>query len=176
MSAIPFIDQQLFIERIVGTLNNDVTLFPDEATGQNLVNDVLANQPAVMQSPDSTLVPYIAVFSSGRPLKWLEKAGRDGRNEEGGSVYEYEFYCVLVTDVSLSQETAQQDASVITAAMMNTLSKNLRLSAPTTGVDPLCRTTMRYMIPYILKGDVPVTMKAINVVVRPQVYISPRSV
>lgn len=176
MSAIPFIDQQLFIERIVSTLKNDTTLFPLETAGQNLVNNVLANQPAVIQSPDGTLVPYISVFSSQQPLKFLEKAGRDGRNTEGGSVYEYEFYCVLVTDVGFTKQVAQQDASVIAAAMMNALSKNLRLSDPTTGIDPLCRTTMRYLIPYLLKGDVPKTMQAINVVVRPQVYISPRSV
>lgn len=174
MSAIPFIDQQLFIERIVATLKSDTKLFPPDTTGQNLVTDILANQPAVVQSPDSTLIPYISVFSSGQPLKFLEKAGRDGRNVEGGSVYEYEFYCVLVTDVGFTKETAQQDASVIAAAMMNTLSKNLRLSDPSTGLNPLCRTTMRYLIPYLLKGDVPVTMQAINVVVRPQVYMTNR--
>lgn len=174
MSAIPFIDQQLFIERIAATLKGDTTLFPTENTGQNLVNDVLLNQPAIIQSPDESLIPYITVFSSQQPLKFLEKAGRDGRNVEGGSVYEYEFYCVLVTDVGLSKETAQQDASVITAAMMNALSQNLRLSILGTEADPLCRTTMRYLIPYNLKGDVPVTIEAFNVVVRPQVYVTNR--
>ena len=148
-------------------------LFPLETTGENLINDVLPNQPAIVQSPDETLIPYVCVFSSNQPLKWLEKAGRDGRNVEGGSVYEYEFYCVLVTSTDFTKEEAQKDASNVTFHMMNALAKNLRLS-DSAGNNPICRTTDRYQIPYQLKGDVPVTIKAINVVVRPQVYVSPR--
>lgn len=168
-------DLQDYIERIALTLEANTTLFPAETTGENLVTKVIRNKPAIEQSAESGIIPYILVFASSQPIRFLEKAGRDGRDVEGGSVYELEIYCVAITNAEISADVAQQDVHNITQAMRTALANNLRLITPGgAGDDPLCRTHSRYEIPYLLKGDVPTSMKAMNVVVRPQVYVSPR--
>lgn len=166
---------QDYIERIAEILEADTTLFPPETSGENLITAVVRNKPAIEQSAEGALVPYVLVFDSGQPIKFLEKAGRDGRNVEGGSVYELEFYCVVITNADLIASDAQLKIHKITQAVRNALSRNLRLADPTDlNNNPLCRTHTRYEIPYLLRGDVPATMYARNVVVRPQVYVSPR--
>lgn len=172
----PVIDLQLYIERIAEIFEANTTLFPPETTGESLVTAVVRNKPAIEQSAEGALVPYILVFESDQPIKFLEKAGRDTRDVEGGSVYELDIYCVVITNNEITAATAQQKIHTITAAMRDALSRNLRLADPSDLTnDPLCRTHTRYEIPYILKGEVPKTMEARNVVVRPQVYVSPRS-
>jgi len=166
---------QDYIERIAQVYENNTDLFPLETTGENLVNSVIRNKPAIEQSADNGLIPYILVFESSQPIRFLEKAGRDGRNIEGGSVYEVEIYSVIITDAELSAEISQRDIHNITQIMRTALSNNLRLADPTDlTINPLCRTHTKYQIPYVLNGDVPASMKAMNVVVRAQVYVSPR--
>jgi hypothetical protein len=165
---------QDYIERIALTLEANLTLFPTEGNGESLVTAVVRNKPAIIQSAENNLIPYILVFESDQPIRFLEKAGRDGRNAEGGSVYELEIYCVVITNNELTAALAQQKIHVITQAMRTALANNQRLATPGTLVSPLCRTTTRYEVPYLLKGDIPATMVARNVVVRPQVYVSPR--
>ena len=169
-------DLQQFIERIAQTLEANTTLFPDEADGESLVTAVVRNKPAIIQSAENNLIPYIVVFESDQPIRFLEKAGRDGRDSEGGSVYELEIYCVVVTNAELTSALAQQKIHVLTQAMRTALANNLRLADFPGKNNPLCRTHTRYEVPYLLKGDIPATMVARNVVVRPQVYVSPRVV
>ena len=172
----PVIDIQEYIERIAKIYEADTTLFPLETTGESLITSVIRNKPAIEQSAPEGVLPYILVFESTQPIKFLEKAGRDTRNVEGGSVYEVEIYSVVITDNELTAESAQVDIHTLTAAMRNALANNLRLADPANlTLDPLCRTHTRYEIQYLLKGDVSPSMVARNVVIRPQVYVSPRS-
>ena len=137
---------------------------------------MIRNKPAIEQSAPEGILPYILVFESAQPIRFFEKAGRDTRNVEGGTVYEVEIYSVVITDNELTAESAQVDIHTITAAMRNALANNLRLADPANlTLDPLCRTHTRFEITYLLKGDVPASMFARNVVVKPQVYVSPRS-
>ncbi len=173
--SLAVIDLQAQIERIARIYEEDTDIFPPETTGESLVTKVIRNKPAIEQSSEDGVVPYILVFESDNPIRFLEKAGRDSRNVEGGSVYESEIYSVVITNNELSAAIAQQKIHVITQAMRNALGRNLRLADPTDLTnDPLCRTHTRYEVRYILQGDVPKTMIARNVVVRPQVYVSLR--
>jgi len=171
----PTIDLQDFIERIALTFEANTVLFPTETTGEPLVNKVIRNKPPMEQSSELGTVPYILVFESNQPIRFLEKAGRDGRDQEGGSVYEVDIYCVAITNNELTTSEAQQKIHIITQAMRDALANNLRLATLPGLTDPLCRTHTRYEVPYILQGDVPKTMEARNVVVRPQVYVSVRT-
>lgn len=173
--SLEAIEIQDFIDRIAEILEADTTLFPDETNGENLVTAIVKNKPAIEQSAESAVVPYILVFESDQPIRFYEKAGRDGRNEEGGGVYELEIYCVTITNADLIATSAQVSVHTITQAVRNALSRNLRLADPA-DLDTLglCRTHTRFEIAYTLRGDVPATMYARNVVVRAQVYVSPR--
>lgn len=167
---------QTFIERIAAILEKNTIIFPDENTGENLVTAIVRNKPAIEQSAENAIIPYILVFESGQPIRFLEKAGRDTRDVEGGSVYELEIYCVAITNSELLPSDAQIKIHTITQAIRTAFANNLRLADPDDlTIDPLCRTHTRFEIPYVLRGDVPATMYARNVVVRPQVYVSPRA-
>lgn len=173
--SLQAVELQDYIDRIAEILEADTTLFPPETTGENLVTAIVRNKPAIEQSAEGALVPYILVFESDQPIQFYEKAGRDGRNTEGGSVYELEIYCVVITNADLIASSAQLTIHKITQVVRNALSRNLRLADPADlTLDPLCRTHSRFEIAYALRGDVPATMYARNVVVRPQVYVSPR--
>ncbi len=174
--SLETIDLQAIIERIAQTYESDTTLFPTEENGESLVTKVIRNKPAIEQSAEGGLIPYILVFESSQPIRFLEKVGRDTRNAEGGSVYEVEIYSVVITNNELTASTAQQKIHIITQAMRNAVARNLRLAKPDDKTDPLCRTHTRYEVQYLLRGEIPATMVARNVVIRPQVYVSPRSV
>lgn len=172
----PVINIQEYIERIAKIYEADTTLFPPDTTGESLVTAVFRNKPAIEQSAPEGILPYILVFESTQPIRFFEKAGRDTRNVEGGTVYEVEIYTVVITDNELTTEGAQVDIHTITAAMRNAVSQNLRLADPSDlTLDPLCRTHTRFEIQYVLKGDVPPSLVARNLVIRPQVYVSVRS-
>lgn len=171
------IEIQEFIERIAETFEADTTIFPPNTTGESLVNGVVRNEPAIIQSVPDEILPYIVVFESKQPIRFIRKVGRDTRNVEGGSLYEVEIYCVVVTDNDLTTQEAQIDIHTITAAMRNALAHNLRLADPSDLTqDPLCSTHERFEIEWVLKDQAPPSMRARNVVVRAQVYVSPRSV
>lgn len=175
--SLATINIQDFIERIAEIFEADTTIFPPETTGESLINGVVRNEPAIIQSVPDEILPYIIVFESKQPIRFIKKVGRDTRDVEGGSLYEVEIYCVVVTDNELTTEEAQIDIHTITAAMRNAVARNLRLADPADLTqDPLCSTHSRFEIPYILKGEVAPSMKAMNVVIRAQVYVSPRSV
>ena len=162
-------NEQDYIDRIAAILKADSTLFPP--TGPHLVTAILTNQPAILQSPDGAVIPYIGIWSGRMPLKFLEKVGRDGIDAEGGSVYEMEIYVVAVTNTGLTAETAQRDVNTLSQAVGTAMARNLRLIDPATGGSPLCRTHSRYRIPYVLPGTAPPNMRAINTVIRPQVFV-----
>jgi len=173
--SLETVNYQAFIDRIAETFEKDDTLFPQEENAKMLVTKVIRNRPPIEQSADDGVIPYILVFSSGQPLRFLEKAGRDTRDIEGGAVYELEIYCVAITNNEITRSGAIADIDTITQAMRNALARNMRLAVPTSFTDPLCRTHTRFEINYLLRGDIPATLLARNVVVRPQVYVSPRS-
>lgn len=173
--SLETVNYQTFVDRVAETFEKDSTLFPQEESAKMLVTKVIRNRPPIEQSADDGVIPYILVFSSGQPIRFMEKAGRDTRNIEGGGVYELEIYCVAITNNEITRSGAVGDIDTITQAMRNALARNMRLAVPATFTDPLCRTHTRFEINYLLRGDVPATMIARNVVVRPQVYVSPRS-
>lgn len=175
--VVPFINTQTFINRIADIFENNSSLFPVETNDTRLITAVLRNKPPIEQSSPESITPYILVFESDQPLRVIEKAGRDGRNTQGGEVHEVEIYCVAVTNAELTTELAQVKLSTITTAMRSALSQNLRLANPEDKTDdPLCRSLSYFQINYNLSGTTPKTMRAANVVIRAQVYVSPLTV
>jgi len=175
MSLLP-INIQDHIERIATIFEKDTTLFPAPTDGKPLVTKIIRNKPAIEQSANSGIVPYILVFESDQPIRFLEKAGRDGRDVAGGDVYESEIYCVAITKDEINTERAQKAIHNITQAMRTALDNNKRLAKPGTLTDPICRTHTRFEIRYLLKGTISPGMVARNIIVRPQTYVSPRDI
>ena len=72
------------------------------------------------------------------------------------------------------KEETQKKLHLITQVIRDALGRNMRLIDPVALDDPLCRTHTRFQIPYLLSLDNP-TLQGMNIVIRPQVYVSLRS-
>ncbi len=161
-----------FIVRLATILRGNKTIFPDANVGKNLVNKILEYDPALAGSPDTTFVPYIFIGKSkGQPITRLDKAGRDTIDKAGGTLYQYEFYCVCVAE-GVDIPTAQQRAYDIAVPVQQAFEQNLRLTK-LDGTEPLCRTVKTFLIPFLMKLNVP-SIQAVNVVVRAEVYVNLR--
>lgn len=162
-----------FITRLAVILRANTTLFPLETTGKQLINKVLEYDPAIAGSPDSTFVPYVFVAKSkGQAITRISKAGRDTIDKAGGTLYQYEFYCVCVAEGE-GIASAQVKAYDIAVPVQQAFEQNLRLVKPSDKTDPLCRTVETFQIPYLMSLKVP-NIQAVNVVVRAQVYVNLR--
>lgn len=170
MSSAVALDIQNYIERIALLYENNAVFFP--TTEAHLLTKILRNKPPIEQSSTDAVIPYITVFESQTPIREVEVAGRDSRDAQGGRVMELEIYSVAIVH-EISAVESQKKLHTITQNMRDILGKNLRLTNPTTGLDPLCRTNTIYEIPYLLSLNQP-SLRAINVVCRPQVYVSLR--
>lgn len=171
MSTTQAIDVQEYVDRIAEIFRKDDTIFPDPSIGENLVTKVITNKPAIIMSSDEGVIPYIVIFESAQPVRFLETAGRGTRDVEGGMVYEVEIYCVALVQ-PLNTQFAQIEKRTLAQAMRDALGRNMRLADPDDLTnDPLCRTHTRYEVPYNLPGTAPKNMIAVNVVVRAQVYV-----
>lgn len=162
-----------FIDRIALILEKNTTLFPTETTGKRLVNKILKYNPAIATAPDTTFLPYIFITkSNGQPIRQVQKAGRDTIDKAGATLYELEFYCVICTQAE-EISIAQKGAYDIAVPVQQAFEQNLRLIDPITNDNPLCRRVTTFMIPYLFKLNVP-SIQAVNVVVRPEVYVNLR--
>jgi len=161
-----------FITRLAVILRGNKTIFPDANVGKNLVNKIVEFDPALSGSPDTTFVPYIFVAKSkGQPITRINKTGRDTIDKAGGTLYQYEFYCVCIAE-GVDIPTAQERAYDIAVPVQQAFEQNLRLTK-LDGSDPLCSTVKTFLIPFLLKLNVP-SIQAVNVVVRAEVYVNLR--
>lgn len=149
-------------------LKADLTLFPSgypPTAGDNLVVDVLDQEPPIEQSQLEAVLPKIFVSYSRNPMPRLEYTGRDSRDEAGARTYFVEFYNVIVTREITRQKSAES-AQQIATAVRNVYQSNLRMVEPG-GSDFLAVTTEVTSIPYVLRSSNP-ALQAINVICRPQ--------
>lgn len=150
-------------------LKADLVLFPSgypPAAGDNLVVDILEQEPPIEQSALDAVMPVIYVSYSRNPLPRMEYTGRDTRDEAGSRTYFIEFYNVVVAR-EITREKSAESAQQISTAVRNVYQKNLRMKDPTNPLNFLAVTNEVTSIPYILRSSNP-TIQAINVVCRPQ--------
>lgn len=154
-------------------LKADLVLFPSgypPSAGDNLVVDVLDQEPPIEQSQLEAVLPKIFVSYSRNPMPRMEYTGRDTRDESGAKTYFLEFYNVVVTR-EITRQVAAEKAQQIATAIRNVYQKNLRMKAPTDPSDFIAVTTEVTSIPYILRSSNP-ALQAINVICRPQQKVS----
>lgn len=142
-------------------------------TPPNLVTKIHRNKPPVVQSALTGIIPYITIFESDHPLREVAVKGRDTRDVEGPRLYELEIYTVIVTESKLSSEDAQKEVLSLSQKVRDAYGRHMRLTDAGTAVNPLCATHTRFQIPYVLSLNNP-NIRAMNVVLRPQIYTSLR--
>ena len=136
----------------------------------SLVTDVIAQQPPIEQSPDTTIIPVIYVWYSRNPIGQVENFGRDDLNTAGAKYYHLEFYNLCVAR-GINKRAAQQDVQLLSKIVRDEYQKNLRLVKPSDSSDPLAATNEVISVPYVLRSKDP-NIQAINVICRPKVPVS----
>lgn len=158
-----------FINRGVEMLQANALLFPSgypPTAGDNIVTDVLAQEPPIGQSANDAMVPLIFVSYSRNPVQRIEYTGRDTIDEAGARTYFLEFYNVIVAR-EITKEKSAEKCQQIATIIRNTYQANLRMKKPTDPNDFLAVTNEVVSVPYVLRSSNP-ALYAINVIVRPQ--------
>jgi len=153
MSLIVEPDYQDFITRLVLICEKSALLFPKtiggDNTKQDLVNQIIANQLPIPQlSVEGPDAPYIFVAASETPIISSVQQGRNELNKQGGKLVELEFYLIILSSSRGRQESEAEVYNII-QALTTTLSQNLRLTNPTTGLLPLAVGITFEIVPYI---------------------------
>ena len=171
MAFVTTIDLTDYINRGVQILkaNTQLRATPVE---NSLVTDVIAQQPPIEESPDTTIIPVIYVYYSRNPIGRVQNIGRDGLDTAGAKMYDIEFYNVCVVR-GINKRAAQQSAQLISKIIRDEYQKNLRMITVPGGTDPLCLTNEVIAVPYVLRSKDP-NIQAINVICRPKVPVSLR--
>ena len=154
-------------------LKANILLFPSgypPTAGDNLVTDVLAQEPPIGQSANDAMVPLIFVSYSRNPLQRVEYTGRDTIDEAGARTYFLEFYNVIVAR-EITKEKSAEKCQQISTIIRNVYQSNLRMKDPTNPLNFLAVTNEVVSIPYTLRSSNP-AIYAINVIVRPQQKVS----
>ena len=154
-------------------LKADLSLFPSgypPSAGDNLVVDILAQEPPIEQSTMDAVVPMIYVSYSRNPLPRMEYSGRDTRDEAGSRTYFIEFYIICIAR-EITREKSAESAQVIANIVRDVFQQNLRMKDPTNPNDFLAVTNEVSSIPYVLRSSNP-TLQAINVIIRPRQKVS----
>jgi len=154
-------------------LKANTTLFPSgypPTAGDNLVNDVLAQEPPIGQSANDAIVPLIFVGYSRNPLQRIAYTGRDTIDEAGARTYFIEFYNVIIAR-EITKEKSAEKCQQIATIIRNTYQANLRMKSPTDPSKFLAVTNEVVSIPYTLRSSNP-AIYAINVIIRPQQKVS----
>jgi len=170
-------DYQTFITRLVLICQQSALLFPRSIGGDDtkfdLVNQIITNQLPIpnlsIEGPDA---PYIFVTTSETPKIVEEQRGRDDRDTQGSKRVTLEFYLVILSS-SRSREESEKELFAIISALTTELSKNKRLTNPTTGLLPLSITHTFQVVPYIYDITQNQTL-AKNVVLRPVLGVNLR--
>jgi hypothetical protein len=173
MAFTTTIDLTDYINRGVEILKANPLLRDTGTPSDSLVTDVIAQQPPIEQSPDTTIIPVIYVYYSRNPIGQIENIGRDGLDAAGAKYYHIEFYNVCVAR-GINKRVAQQKVQLLSKIIRDEYQKNLRLTDPAVpGTDPLALTNEVIAVPYVLRSEDP-NIQAINVICRPKVPVSLR--
>ncbi len=173
MSSTESPELDIFIERAVAMLQADDKLFPSgypPTAGDNLVTDVLAQEPPIDQSANDSLVPMIYVGYSKNPIRRMNYIGRDERNVAGARTYFLEFYNVIIVR-EITKEASQKKCQQISKIVRDNFQNNLRMVNPTDSDDFIATTNEVIALPFTLRSSNP-TIYAINVICRPQQQVS----
>ena len=168
MAFTTTIDLTDYIDRGVLILKANTTLRATPVAN-SLVTDVIAQQPPIEQSPDTSIIPVIYVYYSRNPIGQVENIGRDSLDAAGAKYYHIEFYNVCIAR-GINKRVAQQKVQLLSQIVRDEYQKNLRMIIPA-GADPLCATNEVIAVPDVLRSDDP-NIQAINVIVRPKVPVS----
>lgn len=171
MAFTTTIDLTDYINRGVLILKAN-TLLRATPVENSLVTDVIAQQPPIEQSPDTTIIPVIYVYYSRNPIGRVQNIGRDGLDAAGSKMYDIEFYNVAIAR-GINKRDAQQKVQLLSKIIRDEYQKNLRMITPTGGPDPLALTNEVIAVPYVLRST-DVNIQAINVICRPKVPVSLR--
>ncbi len=177
MSSITSPELDIFIERGVKMLKANLTLFPQAplfppTDGTNLLTNVLAQEPPIDQSPNTSLIPIIYVGYSKNPISEMKYIGRDTLDEAGPRRYRLEFYNVIITR-GKNKEDSMKKCQQISKIVRDVYQKNLRMKDPAVPTDFIANTNEVIAVPFILRTD-NVTLQAINVICRPQQRVNLR--
>jgi hypothetical protein len=167
-STINFSD---YINRAVAMLL-DNGILRNATVADSLVTNVLAQEPPIDQSSNLSIAPYIYVSYSKNPIREQTYIGRDGLNTAGSKMYKIEFYCVCI-DRGISRQNAQVKVQRIAEIVRDVFQKNLRMTNPADGSNPLCAENEVVSVPFVLRSSDP-NLQAINVIVRPNVPVDLR--
>jgi hypothetical protein len=150
-------------------LKANLLLFPSgypPTVGDNLVTDVLAQEPPIGQSANDAIVPLIFVGYSRNPVQRVEYTGRDTIDEAGARTYFLEFYNVIIAR-EITKEKSAEKCQQIATIIRNVYQSNLRMKDPINPLNFLSVTNEVVSVPYVLRSSNP-AIYAINVIVRPQ--------
>jgi len=149
-------------------LKANLLLFPSgypPTAGDNLIVDVLAQEPPIDQSVNDTVMPMIYVALSKNPLSRIDYTGRDTLDVAGARTYYLEFYNVIITR-EITKEKSMELCQQISNIVRDTFQKNLRMKDPVLPTDFIAVTNEVISIPFVLRSSNP-TIQAINVICRP---------
>ena len=158
-----------FIERGVQMLRTDTHLFPSgypPSSGDNLVVDVLAQEPPIMESSVDSPMPVIYVSYSKNPIRNMDYRGRDTVDAAGARIHFLEFYNTVIVR-EITKEESQKKCQQLSAIIRDVYQKNLRMKNPDAEEDFLAITNEVIAVPVVLRSKTP-DVQAINIVCRPQ--------
>lgn len=176
MSAITSPQLDIFIERGVKMLQASTLLFPSgyppTGNGLNILTNVLAQEPPIDQSPNTSVIPIIYVGYSKNPISEMKYIGRDSLDEAGPRRYRLEFYNVIITR-GRSKEASQKFCQQLSNIVRDIYQKNLRMKDPAVPTDFIANTNEVIAVPFVLRTDNN-TLQAINVICRPSQRVNLR--
>ncbi len=159
-----------FIDRGVEMLlANTILRVPNPNEADSLVTNVIAQEPAIEQSPNLSIIPVVQVYQSKSPIRDVENFGRDSLNVAGAKYYHIEFYNLCIAR-GISKQEAQIKVQRLSEIVRDVYQKNLRMTDPATGLSPIAATNEVISVPYILRST-DLNIQAINVICRPNVPI-----
>ncbi len=160
-----------FVNRAVLILKADTTLRASPVE-DSLVTNVIAQEPPVDTSPDTSVIPVIYCYYSKNPIRKVDFMGRDSLNTAGARDYHIEFYNLAIAR-GINKRDAEVKVQRLSELIRDNFQKNLRLAVPATFADPLCAQNEVIAVPYVLRSSNP-NIQAINVICRPNVPVSLR--
>jgi len=173
MSQTTDIDFRTFIDRIELMLSKSTDLLPrknGDDTKENLVNGIIKYTPPLAENPDEVDPPLIYITTSRNPFPFDTVAGRGDRNTKAARLRTLEFYIIIVAQAQNPVESQKQMYEIY-RIVSDIFHKNIRMT-DTDGANPLSMGIENiYGVPYIIDTEQE-DIRAFNVVVRPQVYVS----
>ena len=137
----------------------------------DLVKQLIKYELPIPEQPIQGLgPPHIYIAVSKTPQIGTKTIGRGDRNTVARKIYTLELYAVIVVK-GVDPLAAQKELYTISSVVETILEKNQRLTDPTTGLSPIAAKLETFMVPFLIPTDQK-DIKAVNVVIRPQVYVN----